>query len=115
MSLPTSQKQWLIQGTGDGFDSLVYQDRPIPEVGADDVLVQMQGASLNYRDLLIPQVLAPPNHNPISHHSLTPYSGKIHLPPQSAHHRRLRRRGHHRRRRQQRDGMEGWRPRAPSL
>ncbi|KAH6844767.1 alcohol dehydrogenase-like protein [Chaetomium sp. MPI-CAGE-AT-0009] len=55
MSLPTSQKQWLIQGTGQGFDSLVYQDAPIPQLGADDVLVQLQGASLNYRDLLIPQ------------------------------------------------------------
>ncbi|KAK3290196.1 alcohol dehydrogenase-like protein [Chaetomium fimeti] len=55
MSLPTSQKQWLIQGTGQGFDSLVYQDAPIPKLGADDVLVQFQGASLNFRDLLIPQ------------------------------------------------------------
>ncbi|KAK4152184.1 putative zinc-type alcohol dehydrogenase-like protein yoga [Chaetomidium leptoderma] len=55
MSLPTSQKQWLIQGTGKGFDNLVFQDAPVPKVGDNDVLVKLHGASINYRDLLIPQ------------------------------------------------------------
>ncbi|KAL2132947.1 hypothetical protein VTI74DRAFT_3137 [Chaetomium olivicolor] len=55
MSLQTSQKQWLIEGTGKGFETLIYQDAPVPQVGDNDVLVKMRGASLNYRDLLIPQ------------------------------------------------------------
>ncbi|KAL2021305.1 hypothetical protein VTK56DRAFT_7276 [Thermocarpiscus australiensis] len=55
MALPSTQKQWLIQGTANGFDSLVYQDAPVPKVGDTDVLVRLHGASLNYRDLLIPQ------------------------------------------------------------
>jgi NADPH:quinone reductase-like Zn-dependent oxidoreductase len=62
MSIPAIQKQWLISSTGKNFDSLVYQDAPLPKVGDNDVLVRLHGASLNYRDLLIPQVhpLAPP-------------------------------------------------------
>jgi len=57
MSLPTIQKQWKIQKiTNDSFDGLVYEDAPIPKLGDTDVLVKMQGASLNYRDLIIPQV-----------------------------------------------------------
>lgn len=55
MSLPTTQKQWLITGTGTGFETLVYQDAPVPQVGETDVLVKLRGASLNYRDLIIPQ------------------------------------------------------------
>lgn len=54
---PPSQKQWLIQGTGDGFDGLVYQDAPVPQVGENEVLVKMHAASLNYRDLIIPKVI----------------------------------------------------------
>ncbi len=56
MSLPTTQKQWLIQGTGDGSDTLQYQNALLPKVSDKDVLVKLYGASLNYRDLLIPQV-----------------------------------------------------------
>ncbi|KAK4243657.1 putative zinc-type alcohol dehydrogenase-like protein yoga [Corynascus novoguineensis] len=55
MSLPTTQKQWLIQGTGNGFETLVYQDAPIPKIGENAVLVKLRGASLNYRDLIMPQ------------------------------------------------------------
>jgi NADPH:quinone reductase and related Zn-dependent oxidoreductases len=55
MALPTTQKQWLIQGTGKGFETLVYQDAPVPQPGDNDVLVKLQGASINYRDLIIPQ------------------------------------------------------------
>lgn len=55
-SLPTTQKQWLAQGTDKDFDGLVYQDAPVPKVGDNDVLVRLRGASLNYRDLIIPKV-----------------------------------------------------------
>ncbi|AEO67617.1 uncharacterized protein THITE_2116495 [Thermothielavioides terrestris NRRL 8126] len=55
MSLPSTQKQWLIQGTDKGFDGLLYQDAPVPAVGDNEVLVRLRGASLNYRDLIIPQ------------------------------------------------------------
>ncbi|KXX74149.1 putative zinc-type alcohol dehydrogenase-like protein YogA [Madurella mycetomatis] len=54
-SLPTDQKQWLVQGTDKDFDGLVYQDAPVPKVGDNDVLVKLRGASLNYRDLVIPK------------------------------------------------------------
>ncbi|KAK4234778.1 putative zinc-type alcohol dehydrogenase-like protein yoga [Achaetomium macrosporum] len=52
---PIIQKQWLVQGTDKGFDGLVYQDAPVPKVGDNDVLVKLRGASLNYRDLIIPR------------------------------------------------------------
>ncbi|KAJ4298807.1 hypothetical protein N0V88_003845 [Collariella sp. IMI 366227] len=55
MSLPSSQKEWLIKGTGNAFETLVFQDAPVPKVGDNDVLVKMHGASLNYRDLIIPR------------------------------------------------------------
>jgi NADPH:quinone reductase-like Zn-dependent oxidoreductase len=56
-SLPSSQKQWLVQGTGKKLETLVFQDAQIPKVGDNDVLVKLRGASLNFRDLIIPQVL----------------------------------------------------------
>ncbi|KAK4136103.1 alcohol dehydrogenase-like protein [Trichocladium antarcticum] len=55
MSLPTTQKQWLIQGNDKGFDDVVYQDGPVPQVGDNEVLVKLRGASINFRDLIIPQ------------------------------------------------------------
>lgn len=55
MSLPTTQKQWLIQGIGKDFETLTYQDAPVPSIGDNDVLVKLHGASLNFRDLIIPQ------------------------------------------------------------
>ncbi|KAK4108282.1 alcohol dehydrogenase-like protein [Canariomyces notabilis] len=54
-SIPSSQKQWLVQGTGKKLETLVFQDAPIPKVGDNDVLVKLRGASLNFRDLIIPQ------------------------------------------------------------
>lgn len=73
MSPPATQKQWLIQGTDKGLDGLLYQDAPVPKVGDDDVLVKMHGASLNYRDLLIPKVPTllprPPYLHPLYHNS----------------------------------------------
>ncbi|KAK0738129.1 hypothetical protein B0T18DRAFT_239606 [Schizothecium vesticola] len=60
MSIPKSQKQWLVQGTDKGIDGLVRQDNvPIPEVGENEVLVRLRGASLNYRDLIIPRGMYP--------------------------------------------------------
>lgn len=56
MALPTTQKQWVIQGADKGFDGVTYQEGPVPQVGENDVLVRMRGASLNFRDLIIPQV-----------------------------------------------------------
>jgi len=53
---PSTQKQWLVQGKDKGFDGLVYQDGPVEKVGENDVLVKLHGASLNYRDLIIPKV-----------------------------------------------------------
>lgn len=56
MSIPKSTDQWVVTGSS-GFDSLeLKKDVPIPELGDFDVLVQIQSVSLNYRDLIIPQV-----------------------------------------------------------
>ncbi|OOQ84872.1 Zinc-type alcohol dehydrogenase-like protein [Penicillium brasilianum] len=48
--MPT-MKQWVVEGKDRGFDGLVYQDAPVPEVGESEVLVKFQAVSLNYRDL----------------------------------------------------------------
>ena len=56
MSLPKTTDQWVVKGKG-GFDDLVLEkDVQIPALGEYDVLVQVQAVSLNYRDLIIPQV-----------------------------------------------------------
>lgn len=49
-------KQWTITGTEKGFDGLEYGDVQVPAVGENEVLVKIGGASLNYRDLIIPKV-----------------------------------------------------------
>ncbi|KAL2163780.1 hypothetical protein VTH06DRAFT_5839 [Thermothelomyces fergusii] len=54
MAIPATQKQWIIQGAGKGLDELAYQEGPVPKLGETDVLVKLRAASLNYRDLLIP-------------------------------------------------------------
>ncbi|KAK3690391.1 hypothetical protein B0T22DRAFT_376998 [Podospora appendiculata] len=56
---PTTQKQWQIEGANRGFDGLVYQDGPVPAVGDNEILIKLHGASLNYRDLIIPQGMYP--------------------------------------------------------
>jgi NADPH:quinone reductase-like Zn-dependent oxidoreductase len=57
MSIPKTQKQWVIQGEGKEFETLVFQpSAPVPKPGDNDVLVRFRGASLNFRDLLIPRV-----------------------------------------------------------
>jgi NADPH:quinone reductase-like Zn-dependent oxidoreductase len=38
---------------GDGIDALKRSELPVPEPGADEILVRMTAASLNYRDLLV--------------------------------------------------------------
>lgn len=49
--------QWIVNGTEKGFDELEYQKNvPVPNVGDHDVLVRLRGATLNYRDLIIPKV-----------------------------------------------------------
>lgn len=53
---PSTVKQWTVTGTDKGFDGLEFGDAPVPKVGENDVLVKIQGASLNYRDLIIPKV-----------------------------------------------------------
>ncbi|KAF9694439.1 hypothetical protein EKO04_007563 [Ascochyta lentis] len=52
---PSATKQWMIEGK-DGFDALKFNESAsIPKVGDKDVLVKINGASLNYRDLIIPK------------------------------------------------------------
>ncbi|KAJ3561597.1 hypothetical protein NPX13_g8884 [Xylaria arbuscula] len=55
MSIPSSQKQWVVTGPGKGLDTLQYGDGEVPKVGENDVLVKFHAASLNYRDLIIPR------------------------------------------------------------
>ncbi|KAJ5605576.1 hypothetical protein N7510_008357 [Penicillium lagena] len=54
LSIPKTTKQWTVVGH-DGLESLKYSEKPIPELGDNQVLVKIQGASINFRDILIPQ------------------------------------------------------------
>ncbi|KAL8956081.1 MAG: hypothetical protein Q9183_006421, partial [Haloplaca sp. 2 TL-2023] len=52
---PSTTKQWTIVGK-EGFQSLKLDEKaPIAQLGDHDVLVHFHYASLNYRDLIIPQ------------------------------------------------------------
>ncbi|KAF1928060.1 NAD(P)-binding protein [Didymella exigua CBS 183.55] len=52
---PSTTKQWTIEGKS-GFDALkLNESASIPKIGDKDVLVKINGASLNYRDLIIPK------------------------------------------------------------
>lgn len=53
---PSTMKQWVVEDKERDFDGLVYKDADIPKVGEHEVLVKLQAASLNYRDLTIPKV-----------------------------------------------------------
>ncbi|KAK0625147.1 hypothetical protein B0T17DRAFT_492887 [Bombardia bombarda] len=56
MSIPSTQKQWVVETTKKDFDGLVFHDdAPVPQVGDNDVLVRLHGASLNFRDLIMPK------------------------------------------------------------
>ncbi|KAJ4395250.1 hypothetical protein N0V85_006615 [Neurospora sp. IMI 360204] len=59
MSIPTTQTQYVVTSKEKGFDGLIRQEGPVPKPGANEVLVRLYGASLNYRDLIIPQGLYP--------------------------------------------------------
>lgn len=59
MSLPTTQKQWVVKSTKKDIDGLVQESAPVPSPGESEVLVKMGGASLNYRDLVIPRGMYP--------------------------------------------------------
>jgi NADPH:quinone reductase-like Zn-dependent oxidoreductase len=48
-------KQWVVQDKEHDLDGLIYKDAEVPEVGENEVLVKLQAASLNYRDLIIPK------------------------------------------------------------
>jgi len=57
MSLPKTTDAWVVEGTDakTGFGNLkLKKDQPIPTLGENDCLVQIQAVSLNYRDLVIP-------------------------------------------------------------
>ncbi|KAK3936735.1 hypothetical protein QBC46DRAFT_394346 [Diplogelasinospora grovesii] len=57
---PSTQKQWVVTGKDKDFDGLVFQtDAPVSQVGEYEVMVKLHGASLNYRDLIIPKGLYP--------------------------------------------------------
>ncbi|KAI5922002.1 putative zinc-containing alcohol dehydrogenase [Camillea tinctor] len=56
---PSTQNQWTITSTEKGFDGLVYGQAPVPTPGENEVLVKLQGASLNFRDLIIPKGMYP--------------------------------------------------------
>jgi len=51
---PTTTATWRVEGKG-SFDNLKFdKSAPLPELGDHDVLIKIEAASLNYRDLIIP-------------------------------------------------------------
>ncbi|KAM5351157.1 hypothetical protein ACJ41O_003880 [Fusarium nematophilum] len=54
--IPKTVQQWNVtsQDGRDGFNVLKFSEQPLAELGDNQVLVKIQGASLNYRDLIIP-------------------------------------------------------------
>ncbi|KAJ5543274.1 Polyketide synthase enoylreductase [Penicillium sp. DV-2018c] len=52
---PSTMKQWIVKDKEHDLDGLVYEDAPVPKVGENEVLVKLEAASLNYRDLIIPK------------------------------------------------------------
>ncbi len=57
--VPSTMKQWVVENKDNGFDGLAFKDAPLPTIGESEVLVKLQAASLNYRDLIIPLVRIP--------------------------------------------------------
>ncbi|KAK1690064.1 zinc-binding dehydrogenase [Colletotrichum godetiae] len=51
-AIPEKSRQWRVVGEN-GLNSLQISDQESPEVGDSQVLVKLQGATLNYRDLTI--------------------------------------------------------------
>jgi NADPH:quinone reductase-like Zn-dependent oxidoreductase len=57
--MSSTTKTWVVEGNG-SFDSLKFiQDRVLPELTANEVLVKFHAASLNYRDVIIALVTHP--------------------------------------------------------
>ncbi|KAL6867010.1 NAD(P)-binding protein [Trichoderma novae-zelandiae] len=52
ISVPQTVKQWNVV-SHNGFDGLKFSEQPLPELGDSQVLVKLEAASLNYRDLII--------------------------------------------------------------
>ena len=65
---PTTTKQWVVSRNDKGFDGLELSEVQIPEVGENEVLVKLNAAALNYRDLVIAKVC----HS--NAHSLAPFA-----------------------------------------
>ncbi|KAJ5631473.1 Polyketide synthase enoylreductase [Penicillium longicatenatum] len=57
--MAATSKQWVVENMDNGFDGLVYKEASIPQIGESEVLVKLQAASLNYRDLIIPKGMYP--------------------------------------------------------
>lgn len=53
---PTMAKQWIVSRNDKGFDGLEPREVPIPQIGETEVLVKLNAAALNYRDLIIAKV-----------------------------------------------------------
>ncbi|KAL6823648.1 putative alcohol dehydrogenase [Trichoderma camerunense] len=51
--IPKTSKQWRVTGY-DGFDALKFMEEEVPILSDNYVLVKIQGASLNFRDIIIP-------------------------------------------------------------
>ena len=60
VNIPKTTKAWIVNGNKNGMDELKYnKEYPVPAIGDREVLVKINGASLNYRDLVIPRVRPP--------------------------------------------------------
>ena len=57
--MSTTSKQWVVHNKENGFDELSFSEGPVGKVGENEILVKIHGASLNYRDLIIPKVRLP--------------------------------------------------------
>lgn len=53
---PATAKQWILSRNDKGFDGLEPREVNIPQVGETEVLVKLNAAALNYRDLIIAKV-----------------------------------------------------------
>ena len=56
MTLPSTQKKWIIKGQEKGLDEFELVEGPIPAIDDYGVLVKLHAAALNHRELLIPTV-----------------------------------------------------------
>lgn len=52
-SVPKTTQKWVVPEKSSGFDALQFSETEIPKLGDSQCLVKIQGASLNYRDLII--------------------------------------------------------------